>query len=110
MGGRGCIGVAFDEELAGLVIVSGSGSGNPDKQNMADFVSPAMPKLFIVSENDHIPDRTDVMTQLYESAPQPKMFKIFSGSGHGTELFQTKHGKELLEILLNFLEGIRSPG
>jgi esterase/lipase len=69
-----------------------------------------MPKHFIVSENDHIADRTAVMTQLYESAPEPKILKIFSGSGHGTELFQTKHGVEFLEILLNFLEGIRSPG
>ncbi len=108
MGGRGCVSIAFDEELAGLVIISGTGSGNPDKQNLADFVSPDMPKLFIVSENDKTADRTPVMTRLYESAPEPKIFKTFSGSGHGTELFRTKHGKEFRETLLNFLEGIRS--
>lgn len=108
MGGRGCVSIAFDEELAGLVIVSGTGSGNPDKQNMANFVSPDMPKLFIVSENDKTADRTPVMTRLYESSPEPKIFKIFSGSGHGTELFNTKHGMEFREILMNFLEGIRS--
>jgi len=109
MGGRGCVSVAFDEELAGLGIVSGTGSGNPDKQNLADFVSPDMPKLFIVSENDHIVDRTAVMTRLYESAPEPKVFKTFPGSADGTELFGIKHGKEFRETLLNFLEGTRSP-
>lgn len=109
MGGRGCVSIAFDEELAGLVILSGTGSGNPDKQNLANFVSPDMPKLFIVSENDHITDRTSVMTRLYEGAPEPKIFKTFSGSGHGTELFNSKHGEELRETFLNFLEGIRSP-
>lgn len=108
MGGRGCVSAAFDEELAGLVIISGTGSGNPDKQNLANFASPDMPKLFIVSENDKTADRTTVMTRLYESAPEPKIFKIFSGSGHGTELFNTKHGEEFRETLLNFLEEIRS--
>jgi len=110
MGGRGCVSIAFDEELAGLVIVSGTGSGNPEKQNLANFVSPDMPKHFIVSENDKTVDRTPVMTRLYESAPEPKIFKTFSGSGHGTELFNTKHGVEFRETLLNFLEGIRSSG
>jgi len=109
MGGRGCVSVAFDKELAGLVIVSGTGSGNPDKQDLADFVSPDMPKLFIVSENDHVADRTLVMTRLYESAPEPKIFETYSGSAHGTELFRSKHGKQFREALLNFLEGIRSP-
>ena len=109
MGGRGCVSVAFDEELAGLVIVSGTGSGNPDKQDLADFVSPDMPKLFIVSENDNVAGRTLAMTLLYESAPEPKIFVTYSGSAHGTELFHSKHGKQFRETLLNFLEGIRSP-
>jgi len=108
MGGRGCVSVAFDEELAGLVIVSGTGSGDPDKQNLANFVSSDMLKLFIVSENDHIADRTLEMTHLYESAPEPKIFKIFPGTAHGTELFSSKYGQGFREMLLDFLEGIRS--
>ena len=108
MGGRGCVSVAFDEELAGLVIVSGTGSGDPDRQNLADFVSSDMPKLFIVSENDHIADRTLEMTRLYESAPEPKIFKIFPGTAHGTELFSSKYGQGFRETLLDFLEEIRS--
>ena len=108
MGGRGCVSVAFDEELAGLVIVSGTGSGNPDKQDMANFVSPDMPKLFVVSEDDYITDRTLEMTRLYESAPDPKAFKTFPGTAHGTELFSSSYGQTFRETLLEFLEGIRS--
>jgi pimeloyl-ACP methyl ester carboxylesterase len=108
MGGRGCVSVAFDEELAGLVVVSGTGSGDPNKQDLANFVNPDMPKLFIVSEKDPTADRTLEMTRLYESAPEPKIFKTFPGSAHGTELFRTQHVKEFRETLLNFLEGIRS--
>ncbi len=108
MGGRGCVSVAFDEELAGLVIVSGTGSGDPDKQDLARFVNPDMPKLFIVSDKDPTVDRTLEMTRLYEKAPEPKIFKTFPGTAHGTELFRSKYGKEFRETLLNFLEGIRS--
>ena len=107
-GGRGCVNAAFDEELVGLVIVSGTGSYHPDRQNLEDFVSPDMAKLFIVSEDDPTADRTFEMTRLYESAPEPKMFKIFPGTAHGTELFSSKYGQGFRETLLDFLEGIRS--
>lgn len=108
MGGRGCVDAAFDRELEGLVIVSGTGSSDPDRQNLEDFVNPDMPKLFIVSENDHIFDRTVSMTRLYESAPEPKIFKMFPGQAHGTELLSTKYGQELREMIFNFLGEIRS--
>jgi len=110
MGGRGCVSAAFDQDLAGMVILSGTASGDPDKQDLANFVNPAMPKLFFVSDNDPTVNRTLDMTNLYESAPEPKLFKIFPGTAHGTELFRTKHGKELRDMIFNFLEEIRSSG
>jgi alpha/beta superfamily hydrolase len=106
MGGRGCITVAFDKELVGLVILSGTGSSDPDRQNLEDIINPDMPKLFIVSENDPTTDRTLAMTRLYESAPEPKIFKTYPGKAHGTELFKS-YGQELRRTLLDFLEGIR---
>jgi len=108
MGGRACVNAAFEEELAGMVIVSGTGSSDPDRKNLDGFISPDMPKLFIVSENDHIPDRTLSMTRLYESAPEPKLFKTFPGTAHGTELFDSKYGQEFREALTDFLEEIHS--
>ena len=108
MGGRACVNAAFEEELAGMVIVSGTGSSDPDRKNLDGFISPDMPKLFIVSEDDHIPDRTLSMTRLYESAPEPKLFKTFPGTAHGTELFDSKYGQEFREALTDFLEEIHS--
>lgn len=107
MGGRACVNAAFEEELAGMVIVSGTGSSDPDRQNLDDFPSPDMPKLFIVSENDHIADRTLAMTRLFESAPEPKIFKTFPGIAHGTELFDSKYKQEFRKTLFDFLIGIR---
>jgi len=108
MGGCGCVTVAFDRTFEGMVIVAGTGSSDPDRQNLEDFVNPDMPKLFIVSENDHIAGRTLAMTQLYESAPEPKTFMTFPSTAHGTELFSTQYGQELSETILEFLEDIRS--
>ena len=107
MGGRACVNAAFEQELVGLVIVSGTGSSDPDRQDLADIVSPEMQKLFIVSKNDHTTDRTLTMTNLSENAPEPKTFKLFSGSAHGTELFDSPNSLEFREMLYDFLEDIR---
>jgi len=108
MGGRGCVNAAFDEELDGLVIVAGTGSSHPDRQNLADFISPEMPKLFIVGENDHIADRTQVMIELYESAPEPKTLITYPSQSHGTELFGSKYGQDMKEAILGFLGEIQA--
>lgn len=105
MGGRGCINVAFDKELAGIVILAGTGSSDPDKQNLEDIINPDMPKLFIVSESDPTLDRVSAMTRLYENAPEPKTFKTYPGKAHGTELFNS-YGRQLSKTLLDFLDGI----
>ena len=107
MGGRGCISVAFDEELAGLIIISGTGASESDRQNLNDFLSPAMPKLFVVASSDSIAGRTQAMTDLFESAPEPKTFELLSGSAHGTELFSSKHKEALQNTIFDFLEKIR---
>ena len=107
MGGRGCVNAAFENELVGLVIVSGTGSSDPDRQNLEDFASPDIPKLFIVSESDYVTDRTLSMTRLYESAPEPKIFKTFPGTAHGTELFDSTYKQEFRKTLFDFLKGIR---
>jgi len=108
MGAGGCLNVAFEEELVGLVIVAGLRSGHPDRQNLYDFVSPDMAKLFIASENDPGTRITESMILMYESAPDPKILKIFPSSTHGTELFRSDYGPEFRSVMLDFLEGIRS--
>ena len=107
MGGRACVNAAFEHELVGLVIVSGTGSFDPDRQDLQNLVSPDMPKLFIVSENDHVALRTQDMTRLYEMAPEPKIFKTFPGTAHGTELLASKNGRQFRQAIFDFLEGVR---
>jgi dienelactone hydrolase len=105
MGGRACVNVAFDRELAGLVILAGTGSSDPERQDLAEMINPDMPKLFIVAENDPTLDRVSAMTRLYENAPEPKIFKTYPGNAHGTELFNA-YGRELRNAILSFLNGL----
>jgi len=106
MGGRACVTVAFDEELAGLVVVSGTASDDPEKKDLNNMVNPGMPKLFVVSESDPTVNRTADMTRLYESAPDPKVFHTFPGTAHGTEFFKTQYGGILSRLIYDFLYNI----
>jgi len=107
MGGRACVTVAFDEELAGLIIVSGTASEDLEKKDLNNMVNPGMPKLFVVSESDPTVNRTIDMTRLYESAPDPKVFHSFPGTAHGTEFFKTQYGGALSRLIYDFLYNIR---
>ena len=78
MGGVSYINVAFGRALSGSFIVADTGSNVPGRQNLEDFVSPEMPKLFIVGENDPIADRPLAMTNLCDSAPKSKEFQGIS--------------------------------
>lgn len=107
MGGRACVTVAFDEELAGLVVVSGTDSDDPEKKDLNNLVNPGMPKLLVVSENDTAVNTYTEMTNLHESAPDPKEFHVFPGTTHGTEFFGTQYGGELGRMIYDFLYSIR---
>ena len=107
MGGRACVTTAFDEELAGLIVISGTASDDPTKQDINQMINPGMPKLFAVSENDPNLNRTADMKALFESAPEPKSFHLLPGKAHGTEFFKTQSGSALSALIYEFLYNIR---
>lgn len=107
MGGRACVTAAFDEELTGLIIISGTASDDPEKKNLNDMINPGMPKLFVVSESDPTVNRTADMTLLYEGSPDPKVFHTFPGTAHGTDFFKTQYGGVLSRLIYDFLYNIR---
>ncbi|MBN1303446.1 MAG: dienelactone hydrolase family protein [Anaerolineales bacterium] len=108
MSGRAFTEAAFEQELAGFVIVSGSGSENPAQQDPNDFISLEKPKLFMVTEND--PGGNGAMVEnfmnLYEEAPEPKTLKSFPGAIHGTEFLDTRKKAEFSETLPDFIDEI----
>jgi pimeloyl-ACP methyl ester carboxylesterase len=107
LGGSACMNLALEEELAGLVIIA---SGNPypisTKRFPDDLISPAMPKLFIVAEQDRYTTVVYAIPQLYERSPEPKELHILPETAHGTELFGTASADEFRQLLIEFLQGL----
>ena len=48
------------------------------------------------------------MKIISEFAPEPKLVQVYQASAHGTNLFNTEYGGQLTELLISFLEAIRS--
>ncbi|MBF0445581.1 MAG: hypothetical protein HQL68_08315 [Magnetococcales bacterium] len=63
-----------------------------------DFVR----KFFVMSKNDWQVPIDDVVAA-YNNTAEPKQMKIYPGSAHGQSFFESKHSKELVGIILNFL-------
>jgi predicted alpha/beta-hydrolase family hydrolase len=112
MGGTACLTAALDTDLEGLVVIaSGMSLVAPTRVGAEDLAGLTMPKLFVCTEDDtadgNVTGVAVVMEGMYEHSPEPKAIRIFPGTAHGTEPFDTEHGEELRELLLAFLEGLR---
>lgn len=108
MGGTACLRAAVETDLAGLVVMASPMTlGPPTRVVPEELAGLAMPKLFICAREDPF-EVADEIRRMYELSPEPKQIKLFSGNVHGTSLFNTRHGDELRDLLLGFLEEIRA--
>ncbi len=104
MGGTACVTAALDEEFVGLGVVAASVPGKiGPKRYPRDLVNPDMPKLFTVTEEDVFPQVVVGTSLMYERAPEPRTGKLFPGTVHGAELFNTQYADQFQALLLNFL-------
>jgi hypothetical protein len=68
------------------------------------MLNPEMPKLYVVTEQDRYEALRTAVPELYEKSPEPRQLKVFPGTVHGTELFDTEYAGELTDLLLVFLK------
>jgi esterase/lipase len=61
-----------------------------------------MPKLFITAEHDSVvdPSRT---RELFDLVAEPKEWQTYSGTAHGTDLFETESGEAMQKRILDFI-------
>jgi pimeloyl-ACP methyl ester carboxylesterase len=108
-GGTACLRAAVETDLAGLVVIASPMTLGPPTRVVPDELARlTVPKLFICARDDPF-GVADEIRQMYDLSPEPKRIKLFSGTVHGTSLFNTRHGDELRGLLLGFLEEIRTP-
>lgn len=61
-----------------------------------------IPKLFITAkEDDTVP--VEATQELFNLASEPKEWKTYPGTAHGTELFDTQHKDEFQKTILEFI-------
>lgn len=107
LGGMAVGNVAAEGEFAAAVILSAptgtSGFEVPD----AALAASEAPKLFVNSEGDRFIEDT---RHMFAAAGEPKTLQIYPGNAHGTDLFATEHGPDLINLLLEFLAAHLSGG
>lgn len=103
LGGCASAKLAAEIKADGLIVIA-SPSEIPQwgfKVDAAD-IDTDIPKLFITAENDTTVSST-FTRELFSLAAQPKEWQTYSGTAHGTDLFDGEHSEALTQRLLQFI-------
>lgn len=100
LGTRACSSIAREPEIVGLVLIAGS-------VHHASVAEAAYPKLFISGALDRW--AFDIQTG-YEQAAEPRKLILFEDNrAHGTDLFRSEDGGQLLTLLIDFVNSRANP-
>jgi pimeloyl-ACP methyl ester carboxylesterase len=100
MGGTAALAVAAEEDLAGVVSISAPAEFEGiDALSRIDQITE--PKLFIAASGDKA--YADDLGDMFVHALEPKDRRLFDGSEHGTALLEGEHGKQVIEMIKQFL-------
>ena len=103
LGGLASAKLAIEAQASGLVIFA-----SPAEIPGWDFridafdLNTEIPKLFLTAENDSVvPQR--LSRELYDLAAEPREWQTYPGYAHGTDLFDSEHGEEAQQRILQFI-------
>jgi alpha-beta hydrolase superfamily lysophospholipase len=110
MGGSGCLAASINNDLGGLVNLSGP-MNIPGTRLVTevDLANLEIPKLFMIAEGDTITDWPTFVSdfvEMYDKSPEPKELVVYPGQAHGTGLLREDFGVEVLNKLLDFLKDL----
>ena len=98
MGGTATLKVAASEPVAAVITLSAPQDFGVNVSD-TDVKAIHAPKLFVNSQNDTF--SSDTM-HIYTIASPPKEIHLYSGSAHGTSIFE-ENGDDLTQRILNFV-------
>ena len=100
MGGTAALKISAQDDVDGVVTISAPVEfrGLDARGEVANIEAP---KLFIASEAD----RSAALNAdlLFKDASEPKELVVLNGAAHGTDIFDSETGRELENLLLEFL-------
>ncbi len=99
MGGTATLKAAAREQVAAVATLSAPQDFGPGVSD-AEVKAIRAAKLFVNSQNDDYASNT---THMYGIADPPKEIKLYSGSLHGTDIFASEDGSDLIQRILNFV-------
>jgi hypothetical protein len=100
MGGPITVRAAADLEPAGIALLSAPFNARSASTDAETIASIATTWLFVNTQGDGFYEDTLAM---HEAAPDPKSLHIYQGDAHGTHIFNSDHGQDLLDRLLEFI-------
>lgn len=106
LGGCASAKLAAETQADGLIVIA-----SPPEISQFGFeilsadVDTDIPKLFITAENDHTVLQAETRA-LFDLAAEPKEWKIYPGTAHGTDLFEGDSKIQLQEEILEFIIAI----
>lgn len=100
MGGTATLKVAAKEQPAAVLILSAPDSFQGLSVTPEEIKAISAPKLFIGSEGD---GATKTTLAMFEQASQPKEKHVYPGNAHGTFIFSTDQGPDLIGRIVDFI-------
>jgi esterase/lipase len=107
LGGCASAKLTVESQADGLIVVA-----SPVEISQWGFAIEAgdmdsdIPKLFITAkEDDTVP--VELTQELFNLAAEPKEWKTYPGTAHGTDLFDTQHKDEFQQRILEFILAIK---
>jgi alpha-beta hydrolase superfamily lysophospholipase len=105
LGGVASAKLLAEAQAAGLVVMAAPADvPSLGVTVTAADVNSGVPKLFITAEADAVVDAAQSRA-LFDLAAEPKEWKTYPGTAHGTGLFASEAGGEAEKYILNFIAG-----
>lgn len=101
MGGTAAVKAAANRDVAGVIALSAS--KEIDGLSAVESIDRATAPMLVIVAEDDTSARLDGAA-IYDAANEPKLFEVYTGGEHGTDLVFGRHSELVQARILEFLE------
>jgi esterase/lipase len=109
LGGLASAKLAIESQASGIVVVAAPARISEwDFEIEAADLNTDIPKLFITADNDAVVPIAGAR-ELFDLAAEPKEWQTYSGTAHGTDLFEGENREAMTMRILEFILAVAQP-